>query len=79
MQSNRSIFFVPSAEKVLSEPFGLKDAIHWERIAQDYQRVVRYIHHIYSERYVHLQSSTIDQIPFEFRITGVTLEAIAHV
>ena len=40
VQSDRSIFFVPSAEKVLSEPFGIKSSIHWERIAQDYQRVL---------------------------------------
>lgn len=50
VQSNQSIFFVPSTEKVLSEPFGIKDSIHWERIAQDF---LRFIHPTYSERFTH--------------------------
>lgn len=79
IQSDRSIFFIPSAEKVLREPFGIKSSIHWERIAQDYHRVVHLIHQTYSER---LQpNELLKDVPmnsFEFRMTEINLEIIAN-
>jgi magnesium transporter len=78
VQFDRSIFFVPSADKVIGEPFGIRDAVHWERIAQDYHRNIRYIHQIYSERFINQRLNNFDAIPFEFRITEINLEAVAN-
>ncbi|CAF2588185.1 unnamed protein product [Rotaria sp. Silwood2] len=78
VQSDRSIFFVPSADKVIAEPFGIKDAVHWERIAQAYNRNVRYIHELYNERFVTPTLNNIDPIPFEFRIAEINLETVAR-
>jgi len=78
VQFNRSIFFVPSADKIITEPFGIKDSVHWERIAQDYDRNVRYIHEIYSERFINQTLINFDSIPFEFRLTEINLEIIAN-
>ena len=76
VQSDRSIFFIPSAEKVLREPFGIKSSIHWERIAQDYQRVVHLIHQTYSERID--QCKEVELIPFEFQMSEINLETIGN-
>ncbi|CAF4627709.1 unnamed protein product [Rotaria sp. Silwood1] len=81
VESDRGIYFVPSADKVIGEPFGIKDAVHWERIAQAYNRNVRYIYELYNERYVTCNrtlNNNIDLIPFEFRITEINLETVAH-
>ena len=78
VQFDRTIFFVPSAEKVLAEPFGIKTAVHWERIAQDYHRNVKYIQQIYCERFIDQSSIHHDAIPFEFRITEINLETVAN-
>lgn len=78
VQFNRSIFFVPSAQKVIKEPFGMKDAVHWERIAQSYYRNVRHIHELYNERFISQNLSNVNSIQFEFLITEINLETVAH-
>ncbi|UJR29418.1 hypothetical protein I4U23_010630 [Adineta vaga] len=78
IELDRSIFFVPAGEKIIREPFGIKDNVHWERIAQAYQRTVHYIHKIYQERFVNQTLLNVDLIPFEFRITEINLEAVAN-
>ncbi|CAF1403774.1 unnamed protein product [Rotaria magnacalcarata] len=78
IELDRSIFFVPSADKVLREPSGIKGAIHWERIAQAYHRNVRHIYELYNERFVTDKLNNFDSIPFEFRITEINLETVAH-
>jgi magnesium transporter len=78
VQSDRSIFFVPSADKVIGEPFGIKDAAHWEYITQTYHRNVRYIHEVYTERFINQTLNNFDSVPFEFRITEINLEIVAN-
>lgn len=78
VQFDRSIFFVPSTDKVTAEPFGIKDAVHWERIAEHYHRNVRFIHETYSERFINQKLNNFDLIPFEFRMTEINLEAVAN-
>ncbi len=78
VQSDRSIFFVPSADKVIAEPYAIKDSVHWERIARDYHQNVRFIHEIYSERFMNQTSTNFSSIPFEFRMTEINLEAVAN-
>lgn len=79
VQSDRSIFFVPSVDKVLQEPFGIKDSVHWERIAQDYHRNVRFIYELYNEKCIGPKNlNNLDSIPFEFRITEINLETVAY-
>jgi len=78
VQSDRSIFFVPSTDKAISEPFGIKDAAHWERISQHYHRNVQYVHEIYSERFINQTLNNFDSIPFEFRLTEINLEIITN-
>ena len=78
VQFDRSIFFVPSTSKIVREPAGIKNITHWEGIAQVYRQNVRYIHKIYNERFVDQALNNADAIPFEFRITEINLEAVAH-
>ena len=80
VEANRSIFFLPSADKVTSEPLGLNSTpIHWERIARDYHRNIEFIQRIYNERFVQNQSlHYLQSIPFEFCLTEINLEAIAN-
>ncbi|CAF2108218.1 unnamed protein product [Rotaria magnacalcarata] len=78
VQVDRSIFFVPSAEKILRGSSGIKDTIHWERIARAYQRNVRYAYELYNKRFITDQLNNIDLMPFELRITEINLETVAH-
>ncbi|CAF1549380.1 unnamed protein product, partial [Adineta ricciae] len=78
IELDRSIFFVPAAEKIAREPLEFKDDIHWERIAQAYQRIVLYIHKTYQERFINQTFINVDSIPFEFRLTEINLESVAH-
>ncbi|CAF0987173.1 unnamed protein product [Adineta ricciae] len=78
IELDRSIFFVPAAEKIAREPLGFQDDIHWERIAQAYQRIVLYIHKTYQERFINQTLINVDSIPFEFRLTEINLESVAH-
>ncbi|CAF1269580.1 unnamed protein product [Adineta ricciae] len=78
IELDRSIFFVPAAEKIAREPLEFKDDIHWERIAQAYQRIVLYIHKTYQERFINQTLINVDSIPFEFRLTEINLESVAH-
>ncbi|CAF5161168.1 unnamed protein product, partial [Rotaria magnacalcarata] len=71
-------FFVPSAEKILRGSSGIKDTIHWERIARAYQRNVRYAYELYNKRFITDQLNNIDLMPFELRITEINLETVAH-
>jgi len=75
---DRTIFFLPSADKVTREPFGIKDAVHWDHVAQAYHRNIQYIHQVYNERFINQTSNNVDIIPFEFLITEINLEAVAH-
>ena len=76
VQSKRSIFFVPSSEKVRSEPYGVKDPIRWEHISQIYHENVQRIHQLYNQRMV--EQAHFSSIPFEFHLTEISLDAIAH-
>ncbi|CAF1254850.1 unnamed protein product [Rotaria sordida] len=78
VQFNRSIFFVPSAYKAIGESFGIRDAAHWERISEAYRQNVKYIYQLYHERFIIQASNNIDTIPYEFRITEINLETVAH-
>jgi magnesium transporter len=79
VQSDRSILFVPSADQVIGEPYGIKDAAHWERVSESYHRNIHYIHELYNERFIHQKlNPNIDKIPFEFRITEINLETVAN-
>ncbi|CAF1009892.1 unnamed protein product [Rotaria sordida] len=78
VEYNRSIFFVPSSDKVLEEPIGIKDALHWEYVTQSYNRNVKYISKLYNERFINKKLNNINEIPFEFQITEINLETIAY-
>ncbi|CAF1353116.1 unnamed protein product [Rotaria sordida] len=78
VQFDRSIFFVPSAYKAIGESFGIRDAAHWERISEAYRQNVKYTYQLYHERFIIQASNNIDTIPYEFRITEINLETVAH-
>ncbi|CAF1481569.1 unnamed protein product [Rotaria sordida] len=78
VEYNRSIFFVPSSDKVLEEPIGIKDALHWEYVTQSYNRNVKYISKLYNERFINKKLNNINKIPFEFQITEINLETITY-
>ena len=76
VQSTRSVFFVPSTEKVLSEPHGMSDSTDWEHISQAYHDNVHRIHQSYNQRMV--EQAHFSSIPFEFHLSEINLESIAE-
>ncbi len=78
VQSYRSVFFVPSNEKISFEPFGIKNIEEWEKINYAYRRNVRYIHQVYNQRFIKENPKGFSQIPFELRITEIIGESIAY-
>ncbi|CAF3682374.1 unnamed protein product [Rotaria sp. Silwood1] len=78
VQSYRSIFFVPSNEKIPFEPFGIKNVAEWEKITHAYRRNVRYIHQVYNQRYITENTKSFSQTPFELQIIEIIGESIAY-
>jgi hypothetical protein len=78
VQANRSVFFVPSNDKIPFEPFGIKNVSEWEKITHAYHRNVRYIHQLYNQRYITENTKTFFSIPFELRIMEIIGESIAY-
>ncbi|CAF1095999.1 unnamed protein product [Rotaria sp. Silwood1] len=78
VQSYRSIFFVPSNEKIPFEPFGIKNVAEWEKITHAYRRNVRYIHQVYNQRYITENTKSFSQMPFELQIIEIIGESIAY-
>jgi magnesium transporter len=79
IQSDRSIFFVPSSELIPFEPFGIKNVGEWEKIINAYHRNVRYVHQLYNQRYINTEHVKIfHQMPFELRIMEIIAESIAY-
>lgn len=78
VQSDRTIFFVPSNDRIPFEPFGIKNVTEWEKITHAYRRNVRYVHQLYNQRFVTENYKAFAQMPFEFRILEIIGESIAY-
>lgn len=78
IQSDRTIFFVPSNKKVPFEPFGIKNVDEWEKIINAYHRNVRYIHQLYNQRYMTDHVKIFPPMPFELRMMEILAESIAY-
>ena len=79
IQSDRTIFFVPSKEIIPFEPFGIKRVGEWEKLINAYHRNVRYVHQLYNQRYISTEQIKIfPHMPFELRIMEIIAESIAY-
>ncbi|CAF0936642.1 unnamed protein product [Rotaria sordida] len=78
VQPHRSVFFVPSIEKIPFEPFGIKNVAEWEKITHAYRRNVRYIHQVYNQRYITESTKSLSHMPFELQIMEIIGESIAY-
>ena len=78
IQSDRSLFFVPSAEKVHRQSKGTRYSAQWQTLAELYYRNVKYIHRVYNDRLADPTSKHALANPFEFQLTEINLDSIAH-
>ncbi|CAF1142403.1 unnamed protein product [Didymodactylos carnosus] len=78
VQSDRTVFFVPSNEKIPYEPFEIKNVDEWKKIIHAYHRNVRYVHELYNQRFDTENTEAFSQLPFELRIMEIIGESIAY-
>ncbi|CAF1588502.1 unnamed protein product, partial [Didymodactylos carnosus] len=83
IQSDRSVFFLPSSDTLLSEPVIIKHVGRWEHIAQTYERNIRFVHQLFNQRFVNQTSTnskaaSVDKIPFEFKMIDIILDSVAN-
>jgi magnesium transporter len=75
VHADRAIFFVPSIERLLAQPTGVRDVTQWQHIRQVYHENLQCIRRSYGER---LASASSCPMPFEFQLGEIILDSIAR-